>query len=58
MLSNLDSWDYNDFHELYIVKCESMKKSYDGIVKKLQKERMKYMKPTQQEETHPSEFIK
>lgn len=26
-----------------------MKKSYDGIVKKLQKERMKYMKHTQEE---------
>lgn len=36
-------WDVNDFNEIYIIKAESLKKQYDSIVKKLQKERIKFM---------------
>ncbi len=32
---NLKFWDYNDHNEIYLIKPESLKKSYDNIVKKL-----------------------
>lgn len=44
MNNDLPFWEINDHNEIYIIKAESMKKSYDGIVKKLQKERIKYVK--------------
>ena len=34
-MTDLPNWDINDHHEIYIIKTDSMKKSYDGIVKKL-----------------------
>lgn len=40
----LKYWDSNDHNEIYLIKPESLKKSYDNIVKKLQKERMKFIK--------------
>ncbi|CAD8107080.1 unnamed protein product [Paramecium sonneborni] len=45
-------WEVNDHNEIYIIKAESMKKSYDGIVKKLQKERVKYVKQQSSNEEH------
>ncbi|KAM3143391.1 hypothetical protein pb186bvf_004452 [Paramecium bursaria] len=38
----MDNWDYNDHNEIYVIKTESLKKQYDCIVKKLQKERVKF----------------
>lgn len=34
-MNELPFWDINDHNEIYIIKTESMKKSYEGIVKKL-----------------------
>ncbi|CAD8100580.1 unnamed protein product [Paramecium sonneborni] len=51
-MGDLLNWEINDHNEIYIIKTESMKKSYEGIVKKLQKERVKYVKQQTSNEEH------